>query len=1368
MGTEEDTEGIVHAAIEALKSCDCDRGRVKHGDTVCTRLSHIWETVLCKVPQLHTPAGEPLLKRSVWQQWCQAVARLASLNPLKRAQPPMRGVLACVLLECLRISAPKIPFDDETFQDVLQVCIQTLEDLRIPVTHQSGRPVTEGADGPEPCSASSGSVPTSQTGEVAEGHRWSLRVLELAAKTKVFVLAHACQVGSLVELLMSAASNITLSYRCKMQIAEIISSTLVEQAQETDPWTGSLDTITRVLDPVLTALNVQLPSVFLAATESQMLSEKPSSVHTWRFSARNIAEQIVQRASEVLKDPLVRYLRELPAEKRYSLIESLYFTAPGVLQGVLPDLSAESRARDTQTRLRCVQLIAKLFARHFSNISGSGTLFNDSNTVSRSLFLDLLERFQDVEAGVRAGTVCAVHELLIQLHRHVDQGALSMKDGPAESKVVTGTANPLVEQMLNELDRGLQDRMLDQDEQVRLAAVRTVLSSEHRAARLALRIVAHLPLASTTCLSRARDKRAAVRHTAIQGLSRLYRAFLRWHHEQVQNTASETIDERDSIPPKVHEWISQLVRELLASYIQLTQVGCAGNVPTDEMMGSIVQIEALFYDPRMSIADALSCWREALQDPHAQRINRSFGVHGWTAFPANDALRLMMRARAQFQRDMRALLDMRDEARQRCRLSERSFSDTAASLLDRLARSLGKPATVCNVEDQVCGVRLLLDVMLGRDERVFQNLRLLLHDPGSEYSTNSLPLIRDTVERLTRRSKAAAEWFQALVLLRMVPCLGRPSDVHMLVDIVLGQPEGANTASVECALLLEAASCYGGAFHEATLTRLVAAVPHQAALRVLSTLGPCLMNMGIECRHSLARCLETYLLGQVAEERSFRSLRCIKLAASVLATLWASDALTPSWERIVPQLESRSFEALKSGNYDECACALTTMAKIVRCAPNTVPVPTQIQILDVCLQLLTERPPDVGEPLTVASIIAACSILMSGFTALPGNASAQRSNAHGHSLGADAHDPAASSLQVRAGWSTAQGQQLASPERVDRFLHAVLLLVLQQGDWKALTRHSTSADELVSAPVPVSDAVLDSEPCARLRYYAAKSILKLARIRTIDQALLPAERHMVCLLMQDPIFEIRHDFALKLFRGLACGLLPWHWMAGLVLAAIDPERENVTNARWYLTALIRQRRQLVRSLEQQALATATEAAVSYLALMPECVLPYVLHLLAHHPDYLIDAQNAFADNRKYLSFILDTLLEHEQHVGILMQLLRLVSASEIPPPVPPLIGGGNGETHGRHRRSSMIVGEPIAQDLNLATQIMTERVHELALLCTDILKQKQAHKRWDLAEFPGPIRLPGPFFMTKRDVPFAETRQRSGDSPLRSAVALAP
>ncbi len=75
------------------------------------------------------------------------------------------------------------------------------------------------------------------------------------------------------------------------------------------------------------------------------------------------------------------------------------------------------------------------------------------------------------------------------------------------------------------------------------------------------------------------------------------------------------------------------------------------------------------------------------------------------------------------------------------------------------------------------------------------------------------------------------------------------------------------------------------------------------------------------------------------------------------------------------------------------------------------------------------------------------------------------------------------------------------------------------------------------------------------------------------------------------------------------------YAAMLPLAAVDPTRKNKVAAAQLLRDFVVKRRQLAGQLVMKAAAEDASGAGSTLQEEPEMMLPYLLHLLAHHPDF---------------------------------------------------------------------------------------------------------------------------------------------------------
>jgi hypothetical protein len=144
------------------------------------------------------------------------------------------------------------------------------------------------------------------------------------------------------------------------------------------------------------------------------------------------------------------------------------------------------------------------------------------------------------------------------------------------------------------------------------------------------------------------------------------------------------------------------------------------------------------------------------------------------------------------------------------------------------------------------------------------------------------------------------------------------------------------------------------------------------------------------------------------------------------------------------------------------------------------------------------------------------------------------------------------------------------------------------------------------------------------------------------------------LAAQDVVCENREIFMRKCFHFATKYTLPSHYLAALVLLAVDPEKSNVTLAKGYLSRFIQLKRQMLQQIKQQASTSPPQGGGVIMShsevtrvtqrLLPENILPWLIFLIAHHPDFEEDAPS-FAETQKYLQFFLDCIWIHHHHSG---------------------------------------------------------------------------------------------------------------------------
>ncbi|XP_019380103.1 PREDICTED: sister chromatid cohesion protein PDS5 homolog B isoform X2 [Gavialis gangeticus] len=165
---------------------------------------------------------------------------------------------------------------------------------------------------------------------------------------------------------------------------------------------------------------------------------------------------------------------------------------------------------------------------------------------------------------------------------------------------------------------------------------------------------------------------------------------------------------------------------------------------------------------------------------------------------------------------------------------------------------------------------------------------------------------------------------------------------------------------------------------------------------------------------------------------------------------------------------------------------------------------------------------------------------------------------------------------------------------------------------------------------------------SRLRLAAGSAIVKLAQEPCYHEIITLEQYQLCALAINDECYQVRQIFAQKLHKGLSRLRLPLEYMAICALCAKDPVKERRAHARQCLVKNINVRREYLKQ----------HAAVSekLLSLLPEYVVPYTIHLLAHDPDYVkVQDIEQLKDIKECLWFILEILMaknENNSHAFI--------------------------------------------------------------------------------------------------------------------------
>ncbi|XP_040274891.1 sister chromatid cohesion protein PDS5 homolog A isoform X1 [Bufo bufo] len=166
---------------------------------------------------------------------------------------------------------------------------------------------------------------------------------------------------------------------------------------------------------------------------------------------------------------------------------------------------------------------------------------------------------------------------------------------------------------------------------------------------------------------------------------------------------------------------------------------------------------------------------------------------------------------------------------------------------------------------------------------------------------------------------------------------------------------------------------------------------------------------------------------------------------------------------------------------------------------------------------------------------------------------------------------------------------------------------------------------------------------SRLRLAAGGAIMKLAQEPCYHEIITPEQFQLCALVINDECYQVRQIFAQKLHKALVKLLLPLEYMAIFALCAKDPVKERRAHARQCLLKNISIRREYIK---QNPMATE-----KLLSLLPEYVVPYMIHLLAHDPDFTKPQDvEQLRDIKECLWFMLEVLMaKNENNSHLFMQ-----------------------------------------------------------------------------------------------------------------------
>ncbi|KAK8048518.1 Sister chromatid cohesion protein pds5 [Apiospora phragmitis] len=203
---------------------------------------------------------------------------------------------------------------------------------------------------------------------------------------------------------------------------------------------------------------------------------------------------------------------------------------------------------------------------------------------------------------------------------------------------------------------------------------------------------------------------------------------------------------------------------------------------------------------------------------------------------------------------------------------------------------------------------------------------------------------------------------------------------------------------------------------------------------------------------------------------------------------------------------------------------------------------------------------------------------------------------------------------------------------------------------------------------------------SRLRLLAGQSFLKLCTAKQFEELFSHAEFNRLSILTQDQCAEVRRGFVTKLQKYLVNGKLKPRFYTMIFLTAFEP----VTEFRQQIETWIRSRARHFRDNKQTIL---------------EATMGRLVSLLAHHPDFNVDADD-LKDHARYLVYYVSNVAT-EQNFGMIFKYAERVKQTR--------------------------------DGINAAE---SEKLYVVSDLATAVLRKWQERRNWSFQAFAGKVGLP--------------------------------
>ena len=231
---------------------------------------------------------------------------------------------------------------------------------------------------------------------------------------------------------------------------------------------------------------------------------------------------------------------------------------------------------------------------------------------------------------------------------------------------------------------------------------------------------------------------------------------------------------------------------------------------------------------------------------------------------------------------------------------------------------------------------------------------------------------------------------------------------------------------------------------------------------------------------------------------------------------------------------------------------------------------------------------------------------------------------------------------------------------------------------------------------------------SRLRLLAARLYLKLCKSKAHDALLTPLAFNALSTVAQDPVKQVRAGFLQRLKKYLLQPRLPQRFYTIPFLLAFEPSgtlRSDTTT--W------------IKSRAATLSSTRPPGSAGKASIVMESTFARLLSLLAHHPDYVDDADD-LTDFSRYIIFFLQNVAT-EDNLSLIYHIAQRVKQCR------DAVAAHSGSDKSRTNDAVAMTG-------------IDDRLYQLSDLAQITIRKYEDVHNWTIQTLPGRVRLPSSLF----------------------------